>query len=36
MVAQSVEHATPGDEVLGSTLAVAARSINCWVGVSTI
>ena len=37
-VAQSVEHATPGEEVLGSIPAVAARTLLVmgWVGVSVM
>ena len=34
VVAQSVEHATPGEEVLASIAAVAARSLTGWVDVS--
>ena len=34
MLAQSVERATPSEEVLGSINFVAARSLLVWVGVS--
>ena len=33
-VTQSVERATPGEEFPGLILAVAARSLLVWVGVS--